>query len=1003
MIHLPFRRAAGRRPAPGRARVGLLVGVLLLAGAAVVPAVNPDPAAAVAGPTPSASVYRNMPTDPTAVVLGSERFPVHGDGVGDDTASVQAAIDEASRRGGENWLGNIVGGARNVTVGDGGGVVFVPQGRYRLSRQVDLHASVRLIGFGATRPEFVLGDATPGFQQGNQSFLFAALRRPHEPGAARSFGNNDTFGTGLVNLDIRIGSGNPAAVAVRFSGAQMFVLQDLDIHVGDGYAGIDHNANLIQRVNVYGGTVGMLAFAASPGWQTTLLDTTFSGQREAAVKLHTDSKLSLIRNRFLDSPAGIVATPGQTQRLYVQDSVFENISGSAITLNDSASVAGGSEPELIRAQNQLNVVDTGVSGTGALLTTVPSGHTWAGPGPSYLVRDATLGLRVHDALGADERRADGVLVAATPAAPASFTRLLTPDAPLPPDTGDWVNVVEYAAARGVTVGTGTSDDHAIFQRAIDEHDTVYVPMGRYLIGDTLRLRPQSNLIGLHPRQTWLKLPDRAPGFTDPEQPKAMVQTPLGGRNQVTGLGLDSAQQTAGSVQVHWRSGERSYLADIATQFVKWHPEQTTPGDPGAGDPGYQYRGRHKYSFWVQGGGGTFANIWSVAGWADNGFLIEDTSVRGRMYEVSVEHHEHREVVLRRVRNWELHALQTEDHIYGWRSQAVELDDVHDVLFGNTVFFRVATVQGPYPYAVGLRDSSGIVIRGTRGYRPDNVANTRWGATIADVSTGRTVPEIEVAYLGVGVPGPAPTPAGVHVALDAPEIQVLPGRAGSTVLRVRNDGPGTLTGLALDVRAPDGWQVRARPDAGTLRAGGTASIAVDVQVPADTVADGTVGLAVAYTRAGRRQEIPQTLRIRVAGENLARGAAVQATSVLSTNVASNAVDGDRTGTRWISGAGDPAPTLTVDLGQPAQLARLDLYSGVAGSTALRVRAFRVEALVDGAWTSIGSVAANTASPVGVDLAGAPAGIRQVRLVFTEPSPTDATARVFEVEIHGIRQG
>src|SRR5690606_2726551 len=164
-----------------------------------------------------------------------------------------------------------------------------------------------------------------------------------------------------------------------------------------------------------------------------------------------------------------------------------------------------------------------------------------------------------------------------------------------------------------------------FQQAIDEHDTVYVPMGRYLIGDTLRLRPRSNLIGLHPRQTWLALPDADPAFADPDRPKAMIQTPPGGVNYVVGLGLDSARQTPGSVHVHWRSGAHSHLADIATQFVKWHPEQTEPGDPGPGDPGYAYRGRHKYSFWVQGGGGTFANIWSVAGWADNGFLVEDTA------------------------------------------------------------------------------------------------------------------------------------------------------------------------------------------------------------------------------------------------------------------------------------------------------------------------------------------------------------------------------------------
>ncbi|MFI5488608.1 glycosyl hydrolase family 28-related protein [Micromonospora echinaurantiaca] len=998
MIESPPRRAVAVRPAPGRTAVGLVAGLVLLAATAAVPPSGP---AAAARPASSTSVYRTMPTDPTAVVLGSEQFPVHGDGIGDDTASLQAAIDEASRRGGQNWLGNIVGGARDVTVGDGGGVVFVPEGRYRLSRRVDLHASVRVIGFGATRPEFHLGESTPGFQDGTESFLFAAVRRPFQPGTARTFGNNDTFGTGLVNLDIRIGAGNPAAVAVRFSGAQMFLLQDLDIHVGDGYAGIDHNANLIQRVKVHGGRFGMLAYAASPGWQTTVLDTTFEGQRDAAVKLHTDSKLSLIRNRIAHTPAGIVATPGQTQRLYVQDSVFEDIAGAAITLNDSDSVPATEEPELVRAQNQLNVVQTGVAGVGALLTTAPSGRTWAGPGPSYLVRDATLGLRVSDALGDGERRSDQVLVSATPAAPASFHRLLRSDIPLPPPSDDWVNLAEFAAARGVTVGSGTSDDHAIFQQAIDQHDTVYVPMGEYLIGDTLRLRPQSNLIGLHPRQTWLTLPDGHAAFADPDRPRPMIQTPPGGTNQVIGLGLDSARQTAGSVHVLWQSGAHSHLADIATQFVKWAPEETDPDDPGAGDPGYQYRGRHKYSFWVKGGGGTFANIWSVAGWADNGFLVEDTAVRGRMYEVSVEHHEHREVVLRRVRNWELHALQTEDHIYGWRSQAVELDDVHDVLFANTVFFRVATVLGPYPYAMGIRDSSGIVIRGTRGYRPTNVANTRWGATIADVATGRTVPELDVAYLAVGSANEPPAPAGLYAGLDDSRITVLPGRSGTAVLRVRNDGPGPVTGLAVRTEAPVGWQTRTRQDVERLPDGQAATATIEVRMPADAEQDGQLPLTVSYTRGGHRLEIPLTLQVRTGGDNLARDADVTASSVLSTNVAVNAVDGNRTGARWISGSGDPSPTFTLDLGRPATLSRLALYSGVAGSDALRVRAFRVEVLVEGTWRPVGSVEQNVASPANVDLIGAPAGVEQVRVVFTEPSPTDGLARVFEVEVYGLR--
>ncbi|MFC7586360.1 hypothetical protein ACFQYP_23415 [Nonomuraea antimicrobica] len=76
-------------------------------------------------------------------------------------AASVAAIDEASRRGIANKLGDILGGARDFPYGDGGGVVLVPEGVYRLSAVVNVRDSVRVIGFGRRRPRFVLGANTP--------------------------------------------------------------------------------------------------------------------------------------------------------------------------------------------------------------------------------------------------------------------------------------------------------------------------------------------------------------------------------------------------------------------------------------------------------------------------------------------------------------------------------------------------------------------------------------------------------------------------------------------------------------------------------------------------------------------------------------------------------------------------------------------------------------------------------------------------------------------------
>ncbi|WP_143728145.1 hypothetical protein [Micromonospora cremea] len=62
---------------------------------------------------------------------------------------------------------------------------------------------------------------------------------------------------------------------------------------------------------------------------------------------------------------------------------------------------------------------------------------------------------------------------------------------------------------------------------------------------------------------------------------------------------------------------------------------------------------------------------------------------------------------------------------------------------------------------------------------------------------------------------------------------------------------------------------------------------------------------------------------------------------------------------------------------------------------------MEVLVDGVWQSAGTVGQNSANPARLDLSGAPRGIQQARLVFTQPSPTDNLARVIEMEIYGWR--
>src|SRR4029077_16355125 len=105
------------------------------------------------------------------------------------------------------------------------GILFIPSGRYRLTKTIYIWPGIRLLGFGATRPTFLLSTNTPGFQQGPAYMIFFAGERP---GSARARqrkisrvtdtppdANPGTFYSAMSNIDIEIQDGNPGAVGVR--------------------------------------------------------------------------------------------------------------------------------------------------------------------------------------------------------------------------------------------------------------------------------------------------------------------------------------------------------------------------------------------------------------------------------------------------------------------------------------------------------------------------------------------------------------------------------------------------------------------------------------------------------------------------------------------------------------------------------------------------------------------------------------------------------------------
>src|ERR1700682_5018634 len=124
----------------------------------------------LAVPLSASSYYTSRIADPQAIYLTRSSFPVKGDGIADDTDAVQQAIDKVQETTNQ-------------------GILFVPAGRYRLTKTIYIWPGIRVIGFGSTRPAFVLGANTTGFQRGPAYMVFFAGGRP---GNTRKFPQRPT-------------------------------------------------------------------------------------------------------------------------------------------------------------------------------------------------------------------------------------------------------------------------------------------------------------------------------------------------------------------------------------------------------------------------------------------------------------------------------------------------------------------------------------------------------------------------------------------------------------------------------------------------------------------------------------------------------------------------------------------------------------------------------------------------------------------------------------------
>ena len=258
----------------------------------------------------------------------------------------------------------------------------------------------------------------------------------------------------------------------------------------------------------------------------------------------------LLRGRFKNTPVGILVP--DREKLYVKDTWFENISNSAMVINNFV------PPDL-----QVNLENIKLSNVPYSVRFNGRTQGWSknevkmdyeAPAPVYSSEKFLHGLHIEVPHGSEGAVDFTTKMDQTPI--RSTRRIHTRRHAC---IATSVNLGEYF--RLGAKGDGSTDCTDIFEKAIAKYNTIYIPMGKYVISRTLTLRRSNNI-------DWLS------SFNDPVDSKRwnpwfyrcrtiakpLLVTPKEGSNGITGIGFNFGNNP-GVIGIKWMAGIHSYIND----------------------------------------------------------------------------------------------------------------------------------------------------------------------------------------------------------------------------------------------------------------------------------------------------------------------------------------------------------------------------------------------------------------------------------------------------------
>ncbi len=381
---------------------------------------------------------------------------------------------------------------------------------------------------GYSRPRIVLCDNAPGFDAPDHRKYVIEHRqyevkkftvRKNKAGGGASLMN-----TMFVNIDILLGRGNPGAAGMHIRSCEGSAVQDVMIdatHGHTGIAGATGNGGSWANVIVVGGRLGL----DMRGWTPptpTMEGITLIGQTEAAIVYSCRGPLTIVGLKIESHIPGPVIIGRETRGPFDGG---VNIVDSQILFDRK--YMHGQTVTAIASKRSIYMNNVYVRGADTVVTGALAGNRdcWVhikefAKGRAMRQRGYDLSLPVYVNGKKSQQPLIDLETGAKPPSDLQSRHVWNQRFP----SWESSNVANVKSAPYNARGDSYADDTDALQRAIDENEVVFLPKGYYRVTKTIRLRPNTKLLGVAQHLSIIMARDPSGWFGSSDKPMPLVET-----------------------------------------------------------------------------------------------------------------------------------------------------------------------------------------------------------------------------------------------------------------------------------------------------------------------------------------------------------------------------------------------------------------------------------------------------------------------------------------------